>query len=286
MHWKRELPTWGLVVVIHGGWLGLTWFATALPLAVFALAGAWALAWHSSLQHEACHGHPTSSPRLNAWLVGAPLSLWLPFAVYRQSHLAHHRSPHLTHPLHDPESAYVGAGVGPLSRALLYANQTLLGRLVLGPWIVVASTWHHEIRNGHIGVWLRHAAAVALVLGWVCGVCGVSFWQYALFAVWPGLGLTLVRSFAEHWPDADPRGRTAVVERAPVLGLLFLYNNLHVVHHERPGIPWYRLPSVYAAQREALHADPRVPVFKSYGEILHRWGVIPKHSPVHPAEAT
>ena len=40
--------------------------------------------------------------------------------------------------------------------------------------------------------------AVALVLIWVMGICHIPLWQYLLLYVYPGLSLTLLRSFAEH----------------------------------------------------------------------------------------
>jgi fatty acid desaturase len=73
-----ELPTIGLAAFIYGGWAGLTFFHAHLPIAVVALLGAWLIAWHSSLQHELLHGHPTRWPRVNHGIGFVPLSLWLP----------------------------------------------------------------------------------------------------------------------------------------------------------------------------------------------------------------
>ena len=40
-----------------------------------------------------------------------------------------------------------------------------------------------------------------------------------------------------------------IIEDRGPLALLFLNNNLHVVHHMHPEVPWYRLPALYAARR-------------------------------------
>ena len=85
---------------------------------------------------------------------------------------------------------------------------------------------------------------VALVVAWLVLVCDMNLWIYFVAFVYPGTALMLVRSFAEHRAESDVDERTAIVENAPVMGLLFLYNNLHAVHHERPTMPWYRIPGL------------------------------------------
>ena len=138
---RLELPTWAVVFVIHGAWIALTLGFHALPLwAVVPLAG-YVIALHGSLQHEAVHGHPTPWPGVNAAIAGVPLGLWLPFPVYRSTHLMHHDCRDITDPAEDPESYYVDAAawdaMGRLRRGLYLALGTLLGRLVLGPPVVV-----------------------------------------------------------------------------------------------------------------------------------------------------
>ena len=59
-----EAPTLCLAAVIYGGLLALTLAWHALPLVLALPLGAWLLAWHSSLQHEIIHDHPTPYRRL------------------------------------------------------------------------------------------------------------------------------------------------------------------------------------------------------------------------------
>src|SRR5438093_12620550 len=120
--WRRyELPTWGIAISVYTGWLALTWCYRFLPTWLVLPLGAWLLAWHGSLQHEAVHGHPTRSARVNGLVAGAPLALWMPFALYRETHLAHHRVEQLTDPSKDPESFYTSGDawrrMGALGRA-------------------------------------------------------------------------------------------------------------------------------------------------------------------------
>src|SRR3546814_6789422 len=87
----------------------VTWFHAALPWWVLLPLGAYLLAWHGSLQHEVTHGHPTPSAVFNELLVLPSLWLWMPFRLYRETHLAHHNDAQLTDPLADPESYYLDA---------------------------------------------------------------------------------------------------------------------------------------------------------------------------------
>jgi fatty acid desaturase len=291
--WRRwELPTWGLALAIYGGWFALTFWASTLPWYLVGVLGGWLVAWHGSLQHEVIHGHPTRSTRVNLALGGLPLGLWLPLGVYRDEHIAHHRSDELTDPAADPESNYVTADDwrrrGPLGRALWWLRATLLGRMILGPPWMIASLWRAELGRllrgdtSHVRHWLVHLAGVAAVLGWLVAICGMPLWAYVVFFVYPGTALTLVRSYAEHRPAAHQRERTAVVERAPVFGLLFLFNNLHVVHHEDPRLPWYEIPPRYRRGRARYLADNGNARYRGYASLFLRHAVRPIDAPIHP----
>ena len=251
-HRRFEAPTWAVIAAVYGGWGVLIWHHAVLPLWLLLPAGALLIAWHGSLQHETIHGHPTRWRKLNTAIGWPPLGLWMPYAIYRQTHLLHHNNRQLTEPGADPETFYMTARdwarFGPARRALLMANQTLLGRLAIGPAIVVGGFVAGELRRlghgdlGHVRVWIGHALGVAAVLLWVGAVCGLPIWLYVLGICYPGLSLTLLRSYAEHRAAPDPAERTAVVHGGPLFGLLYLNNNLHVAHHARPTLPWYRLP--------------------------------------------
>ncbi|GGE12186.1 aminotransferase [Aureimonas endophytica] len=291
-HGAIEWPTAILAVVIHGGWLATTFFWAALPWPLLMLVGGWLVAWHGSLQHEVMHGHPTRHRRLNDLVGSAPLSLWLPYRLYKKSHMCHHRDESLTDPIEDPESAYltgeVWARLGPVGRALARFNNTLLGRLALGPLVMILGFLASEAaalargERWRLGVWVRHLASLLPVLAWLHLVCAMPLSVYALAFVYAGAALGRLRSFAEHrWSDAVAE-RTAVVERAGLFGLLFLNNNLHVLHHLRPAVPWYRLPELYRAEREALVRHNGGLVYDGYLDILRRFALRPHDEPLFP----
>jgi fatty acid desaturase len=92
----------------------------------------------------------------------------------------------------------------------------------------------------------------------------------------------MMRSFTEHRWGERPCERTAVVESNWVFGLLFLWNNLHVVHHVLPALPWWKVPRVWRQHRERIQAYNGGFVFRGYGEIARRWLLTPNFIPVHP----
>jgi fatty acid desaturase len=298
---RLELPTLGVALALYGGFLLLTWYFRDLPLWVAAPLGSLLLAWYGSFQHETIHGHPTSSRRINTLLASPPLSLWLPYAAYRQIHLRHHRhgGRYLTDPARDTESFYLPPGslksVGRLRRALYAANCTLMGRLVLGPALAITAFWVSEVRQVQSGdrrrfyIWLRHAFGIVAVLGWTVGVCQVKLAIYVGVVIYPSASLTLLRSFVEHRAHADPDLRTAVVEANPLWGLLFLNNNLHIAHHVQPALPWYELPRAWRQMRSSALGSRAIGaglVFRGgYFEVIRSYLFRPFLPVEHPAAA-
>ena len=283
-----------LVVTIYGMWLALTWFHASIPWPLLFVGGAWVVAWHSSLQHELIHGHPTRWPAVNRALGLPPLVLFLPFDRYRALHLAHHRDHHLTDPLEDPESQYWTEtdwrALHPLARVVVRCIARLAGRLVIGPiWAIGrflyrdAGRWRRDL-PGIRAAWATHLPMLALVLIWVVGVCRMNPLAYVLCFMLPGFSLLMVRSFAEHRAAGPEDHRTAIVERAPVMGLLYLHNNLHLAHHERPALAWYRLPGWYRQERERLVRKNGGLVYRGYGDVARRFFLRPHDRSVHPMQ--
>lgn len=287
-----ELPTLLLLLACIGAWMTLTAAWSLLPFWIVAPGVAVLLTLHSSLQHEILHGHPTRWRALNEALGNIPLSLWLPFARYRDTHLAHHVNHRLTDPLRDPESNYWRrddlAGLPAWQRVIVRVESTLAGRVLLGPWWRIPrfllAEWR-ALRRGEPGVraaWMSHAIACVPVLLWVGPVCGIPPWVYVFGMVMPGYGILLIRSFAEHRAEASVPERTAIVEDAWVLGPLFLFNNLHALHHEDPALPWYRYLPRYRAERLQLIARNGGLVYAGYAELARRYLFRPHDALVHP----
>jgi fatty acid desaturase len=245
---------------------------TIVVLAALALLGA----WYNSLQHEVVHGHPTPWRAVNTALAAAPLGLVVPFSVYRDTHLAHHRAEALTDPDLDPESFHVSAATwsrcGPVRRALLQATRTLAGRMVLGPPVGAVRWWRSIVAArspASVARAVSHGAGVTLILLGV-NATGLPLWVYVVGVAWGGGALSLLRSFAEHrLPDDGTR--SAVVRAGRFFSLLFLNNNLHHTHHARPGVPWYELPEVHAKLGADRIAAAGAGLYHGYGEIARRY---------------
>jgi fatty acid desaturase len=125
----------------------------------------------------------------------------------------------------------------------------------------------------------RHGGGL---LWWIDRESGVSPLYYLLAIAYPAQSLSMIRSYYEHRPAAEYKQRIVLNEAGPVLRLLFLNNNLHLVHHDLPSLPWYLLPRVYGARRAAYHARSGGFHLQGYGTLLRRHAFRPVDAPVHP----
>ncbi len=285
-----EWPTFALIVACYAFWL----------IAIFGVA-AWSLwlampmmgvvaALHSSLTHEALHGHPFRAKWLNEALMALPLTLFIPYNRFRDLHLAHHQDANLTDPYDDPETNYLDPAVWlrlpRWQRWVCQANNTLLGRMVLGPIIgqlaFLRDEWRRAIR-GDRNIWLAwalHLPGVAAVL-WIVAHSAMPVWAFVL-AAYLGLALVKIRTFLEHRAHEKSRARTVIVEDRGPLAFLFLNNNLHVVHHMNPAAPWYRLPALYRRGKERYLACNEAYVYRSYGQVFRQYFWRAKDPVAHP----
>lgn len=286
-----EWPTLVLIAATHIVWFLLTFHAGAIGLWAAVPLLALTLTLHSSLQHEVLHGHPLSDRRLSEALVFLPLGLAVPFQRFRDLHLAHHRDAILTDPYDDPESNYLDPAVwARLSwpvRALFAFNNTLIGRMLVGPAIGMAAFLRDDLRaalggdRGVIRAWVLHGLGLVPVVLWLAAFGGVPAWAYAI-AVYAALSVLKIRTFLEHQAHLRARGRTVIIEDRGPLAFLFLNNNFHAVHHAHPAVPWYALPRLYAARRAEFLQRNLGYRYASYGEVMRRYLFRPKDPVAHP----
>lgn len=288
---KVEWPTVALIAACYAMWAAtglMVW--QELPALALIILG-FVLALQSSLIHEAVHGHPTRKAWVNEILMGLPVGLVYPFRRFKALHLRHHADERLTDPFEDPETYYLALWQheelpGPM-KWLLRINNTLAGRFVLGPVLGTAGFLISEARliaEGDRAVreaWLIHGAGLAIVIPLVTVVFGIPLWLYIIVPVWLGQSLIAVRTFAEHQWSELPDGRTIIVERSP-LSILFLNNNLHLVHHKMPTVAWYRLPRLFREGREEWVRMNRGYVFPNYLALLRAFAFKAKEPVVHP----
>lgn len=285
-----EWPTLALLAGCYLAWALATTVLVALwlPLGIAVLILAVVL--HSSLQHEVLHGHPFRSRPRNEALVFLPIGLFYPYGRFRDLHLAHHRDERLTDPYDDPESNYldpvVWARLPRWRQRLLRANNTLLGRMLIGPALSVHALYVGDARailGGDRAIardWVLHVAGLVLVGIWIAST---EMPVLAYFAsAYAGMSILKIRTFLEHRAHDLARGRTVIVEGRGVLSFLFLNNNLHTVHHAKPGVAWYKLPALYAERREEFLRRNEGYLYRSYGEIFRQYFLKPKDPVPHP----
>ena len=286
-----EWPSLALLGACYGLWCaGIIWLPSlSLAAAIVAVAVAGTL--HSSLSHEALHGHPTRNLLVNEALVFPALSLLIPYQRFRDTHLAHHQDARLTDPYDDPESNYMDPAVWRAlpawRKGVLRANNTLLGRMLLGPIVGQIAFMHGDWQlicartPGVLAAWLWHIPALGVVLAFWAGFGQMPFWALALGS-YGALALLKIRTFLEHRAHEKARARTVIVEDRGPLALLFLNNNLHVVHHAHPQVAWYQLPALYRSRKEAFLRRNEGYVYRSYGQIFQHYFLRGKDPVPHP----
>jgi fatty acid desaturase len=287
-----DWPTLALALGIYGTFASLTWLYHDLPWWLVLPLGAAIVCLQGSLQHEAVHGYPTRWPWLNALIAAPSLNLWLPHGLYRRIHLKHHVDEHLTDPARDPESHYLTPeawlALSPIHRALREVMMSLAGRMIVGPLYEAACSLTDLARAARtrdwsvLSHWTLHGIVLAGLLWWIVGICGIPLWAYVLLFAWPGNALIQLRGYAEHRAAPDVAARTATIEAGPLMSFLFLYNNLHALHHAEPTLPWHRRPVRYRAVRTDLLRASRYHLIASYAQLARNYLFEAKEPLLHP----
>jgi fatty acid desaturase len=286
-----EWPTLLVFFATYGLWAIATVFLWQLSPILAILAAALAIGQFSSLTHEVLHGHPFRNQTLSEALVFPGLTLFVPYLRFKDLHLQHHFDPALTDPYDDPESNYLDpaawARLPAPVKALLRVNNTLFGRMVVGPaistWALVTGDLKAALRGDRrvILAWALHLTGVALVIWWLVAVATMPLWAYPL-AAYLGWSLLKIRTYLEHRAHEAARARTVIIESRGPLSLLFLNNNFHVVHHMHPNVPWYKLPALYFSNREHYLRRNDSYLYRSYIEIFRQYLFRAKDPVPHP----
>jgi fatty acid desaturase len=197
--------------------------------------------------HDAVHRSLSKRRWLNEALgAAAALTLFAPYEAFRRNHLHHHA--HTNDPASDPD--YWVAGETWLSTAArcltmlqfhYYSYIFKLGRrdAVWGrTWATIAGMALALAAGSALG------AGRALLLFW---------WLPAQLAV-AALGFLF-----DYWPHRPHLGRGRMKDTAVIaprwLDPAFLAQNLHLVHHLWPTIPWYRYRAAFRETEPALREE-------------------------------
>lgn len=289
---RIEWLTVALIAACTAAWMVSVWMI-GQGYWLFVVPAIFMVTLHSSLQHEVLHGHPTRNRYLNEALVFFGIGLFFPYRRFKTTHLIHHRDPYLTDPYEDPETNYLAPEdwdrLSAPWQVLRNFNNTLLGRLTIGPAIGVLGFWLNDLRAALKGdmrvvsAWVLHLIGLVPVYWWVVLVSGLSPLLYVFGVAYWGYSLLTVRTFLEHRAEQAYRKRTCIIEDpSGFFGLLFLHNNLHVVHHTHPTMPWYDIPAAYRAGKAQYVESNGGYTFPSYRAIFREYFLKSKGPVPHP----
>ena len=231
-------------------------FLSAVAIIVISNLGFWCWEWPQwccfslnvlalhmagTVIHDASHNAAHRDRTINAILGhGSALMLGFAFPVFTRVHMQHHA--HVNDPDNDPDH-YVSTG-GPL-------------------WLIAARFFYHEIFFFKRKLWRKYE-----LLEWFLSrlfVIGVvytaiqydhlgyvlNFWFCPAMVV--GLALGLFFDYLPHRPFHDrDRWKNARVYPSPILNILILGQNYHLIHHLWPSIPWYNYKPAYEAVKPLL----------------------------------
>lgn len=285
-----DWPTLGLWIACYVGWGAALFVLPQVSFLLACIALVVVLVLQSSLSHEILHGHPFTNLKINTALGLLAVGLLVPYIRFRDTHLAHHVDERLTDPYDDPESNFcdpaVWAAKPAWARALLRFNNTMFGRMLVGPAI---SQWAFMLADARAMIpgnrtiaraWALHIPAILatiLIVSWA----GFSMLAY-LAACYAAMSILKIRTFLEHRTQDDPTARTVIVEGRGVLSFLFLNNSLHVVHHLHPKVAWHVLPRLYRENKASYQTCNNGYVYTSYAQIFRKHFFKAKDPVPHP----
>ncbi|MEH2299502.1 MAG: beta-carotene hydroxylase [Nostoc sp.] len=191
--------------------------------------------------HDACHQSAHRNRVMNAMLGhGSALMLVFAFPVFTRVHLQHHG--HVNHPKDDPDH-YVSTG-GPL-------------------WLIAVRFLYHEVFFFKRRLWRKYELLEWFISRLIVGVIVyisvqyhflgyiLNFWFIPAFVV--GIALGFFFDYLPHRPFAErDRWKNARVYPNPILNILIMGQNYHLIHHLWPSIPWYNYQPAYYVMKPLL----------------------------------
>jgi beta-carotene hydroxylase len=228
----------GLVVTSTLGywrWEFPDWYCFASNVIALHLVG--------TVIHDASHNVAHRDRVMNAVLGhGSALMLGFSFPVFTRVHMQHHAN--VNDPTNDPDH-FVSTG-GPL-------------------WLIAPRFFYHEVFFFKRKLWRKYellewflsrlvfVSIVVLAIQYDFLDYIFNFWFSPALVV--GLALGLFFDYFPHRPFAErDRWKNARVYPSPILNLLIMGQNYHLIHHLWPSIPWYHYQRAYRETRPLLDA--------------------------------
>ncbi|MEM8933104.1 MAG: fatty acid desaturase [Acidobacteriota bacterium] len=256
--WRRHAgfiawPTLLFFVAVLCAWITVAWLAWRGALGwapTLGLQSVLAYLIFTPL-HEASHGNIAGRNRrwkgietALGWLSGVPLLA--PYPAFRKLHLEHHG--HTNDEEHDPDFWVAGE----TRWAIAWRCVTILPHYY---WRIFRSAVRSPVaRDAVVVTTIVIYAAVAVGFA----IVGRGVWVLTAWIA-PALVATGVLAFVFDWLPHQPhqdrsRYRNSRILLFPGLGVLLTNQNLHLIHHLYPRIPFYRYGTFFREARSALAA--------------------------------
>jgi fatty acid desaturase len=128
---------------------------------------------------------------------------------------------------------------------------------------------------------IAHTAGLVAVVYFVRSVAEMPLWQFALGTAYGGRVLNAIRPFPEHKYQQGTETRTAMIMAGPFMSLLMLNNNLHVAHHDEPGVPWYAYKALAEKSGAVQRAREAGLLYEGgYAEVFRKFSFKPMGAPL------
>ena len=256
-------PTLALAVVLPAAFTGLVYLALTDRVPAWACTPfiAYVSFAHYTLVHEAVHGNIVARDRRLFWvntLVGwiGAIGLGIGWPLLQRTHVLHHAH---TNTDQDPDFDVKGSLARLIGKWLKGVPQSLipvsLARYISrdGYATLEGLFSKAEIRQSALVTWVTIAL---LILSAATG--HVVDWLFLLFIPQQVAVLLLMIFFQwlPHYPfDRSERYHNTRISLWPGGDLLTFQQNLHLVHHLWPSVPFYRYRRLYEALKPNLVAE-------------------------------
>jgi len=256
-------PTLALAVVLPGAFIAvvaLGWSGRWPLWACTPLLGLLSYA-HYTLVHEAIHGNVVSKPRSLAWAntvvgwIGA-IGLGLGWPLLQRSHVLHHAH---TNTERDPDIHVKGSLLDLLAAAPLRLFVGLTPPILLKP--VAPARYRALFDPLSTSELLQSSAVTLLTLGLLAASLFTGrFAEWLLLWFMPTSIASLLLAVFFQWLPHHPFDRTDRYGNTRLSlwtggGLVTLQQNLHLMHHLWPSVPFYNYHRLFLALRPVLIAE-------------------------------
>lgn len=257
-------PTIIMVPILWAIWIGATWLAAAgtISLAAGAVINTVVFYIIYTPLHDAIHSSIVPRKRGWQWVntaigMASALPIWMFFHHHRKSHIKHHVRCNFSD---DPDTYAIGSFahgffIGIPGTLLHYLNPVTLYRECKLFGVKPADT--------RLTMTL-FAVQTAVVIALIVAGYGLQFLVLWLIPWFVGnlLMLTAFAWFPHHDHSETGRYRDTRISLFPMGDVLYLQQNLHLVHHMLPSIPWYRYRAAFKELRPLLeHNGARIEGF-------------------------